>query len=252
MESDSVRTQNSQAGVQDNQALTRDWYRRYSDGKGHYRNSLLKNPEVLFQLFSYEASVISAVRHTKVNAETTLLLDVGCGAGGSTELFLRLGFVPSSIWGVDFLAERIAEASQKYGSVHFLCEDATQLSFPDSTFPLVSESTMFVQITDETLACRISKEMLRVTADGGHILICDWRDGRPGHPEYRGVSSSRLRRLFPDRARLEAVYRGTLVPPLGRFLSRRIPSLYFLGPCISSSACRSGRLCPQEMLGSMP
>ncbi len=97
MESETVRKESAQMDPNDGQAnedATRAWYRRYSDKKGRFRNDLLKNPEVQFQLFSYEASVINAIRHTDVDPETSLLLDAGCGAGGSTELFLRLVSFP--------------------------------------------------------------------------------------------------------------------------------------------------------------
>ena len=102
--------------------------------------------------------------------------------------------------------------------------------FEDNRFDLVLESTMFVQITDDDLAQRIAEEMLRVTKSGGFILLADWRYSKPGNTSYKGLSSARIKKLFHVDARssLHGVYRGALVPPLGRFISCRMPFLYFM------------------------
>jgi ubiquinone/menaquinone biosynthesis C-methylase UbiE len=113
--------------------------------------------------------------------------------------------------------------------IHFECADASRLSFPDCTFDIVQESTMFLQMTDDGLAKRIASEMVRVTKMGGHILLSDWRYSRPGTTEFKAVNKKRIAEMFSvgSETTVERVFPGTLIPPVGRFLSRHAPALYF-------------------------
>lgn len=61
---------------------TKEWYDQYYKRHGSDRNSLLRNPEVLFQTLAYDASVIRALRSIKVDPSHSRVLDVGCGEGG--------------------------------------------------------------------------------------------------------------------------------------------------------------------------
>jgi ubiquinone/menaquinone biosynthesis C-methylase UbiE len=143
--------------------------------------------------------------------------------------FLGLGFPPANLRGVDIIADRIQEARARLPGVRFDVADATALPFADASFDVVFESTMFVQITDETMATKIAAEMLRVTRPGGHVMLIDWRYSKPGNSNYLGVSPRRIRRLFdlPARGDLVHTSRGSLIPPVGRFLSKYLPALYF-------------------------
>jgi len=208
---------------------TREWYARYGQEKGHDRNDLLRNPGVLLQYLAYESSVISAVALTGLDPAGTTVLDVGCGTGSSLLLFLRIGIRPEHLVGLDIQDERIAEARRRLPALTIECGDASQSTYADGSFDIVSESTMFVQLTDEELAARIANEMLRVTRTGGYILLADWRYSRPGDARYAGLSPARIRRLFHvgTRTRVRGVARGSLIPPVGRFLSRFCRPLYF-------------------------
>jgi ubiquinone/menaquinone biosynthesis C-methylase UbiE len=209
---------------------TREWYKNYYSDKGSHRNDLLRNSEVLFQTIAYDASLVSALRSIKLDSTSALILDVGCGGGGSLLNFLRFGFIPSQLYGIDILEERILEARYKYPNINWISGDAINMRFADNTFDLVFESTMFVQITDDDLAKRIASEMLRVTKCGGYILLIDWRYSKPWEAAYRGLSIRRIKELFTtgSKCQIEGVFRGALVPPLGRFVSKRFPSGYFL------------------------
>lgn len=209
---------------------TREWYRQYNSRFGRERNDLLRNPGMLFQEMAYDACVIRAIRATGVNPRETSVLEVGCGGGASLHNFMRLGFVPEKLHGVDILEERIHDANKRYPNIEFRREDASRLSYQDASFDLVFESTMFTTLPDDELAGRIASEIIRVTRSGGWILLCDWRYDKPGHPEYRALSKSRLARLFGKKGtcRQVTLTHGALVPPLGRFLSAWAPSIYFL------------------------
>jgi hypothetical protein len=93
---------------------------------------------------------------------------------------------------------------------------------------------MFVQITDDNLALKIAKEMIRVTKSGGYVMLADWRYNKPGHPEYKGLSKKRLTNLFDlgHSCQLIETFKGSLIPPVGRFFSSRVRGMYFLSQAL--------------------
>ena len=205
-------------------------YESYYARHGADRNDLLTNSEVTFQTFAFDRANIRALKKLSLDRDTAKVLDVGCGAGASLLQFIRLGFRPENLTGVDNGEERIDAGRKQFPSVTFHCESAEQMSFADDWFDLTFESTMFMMLTSEDVAKRIASEMIRVTRPGGYIMLADWRYARPGSDLHRAVTAARISSLFGvgELTRIVTRERGALVPPLGRFLSRRAPSLYFV------------------------
>jgi SAM-dependent methyltransferase len=211
--------------------IREEWYRGYYAAKGPDRNSLLHNPEVLYQSLANEAALVNALQSIRPRPdEKARVLDVGCGSGGTLLNLLRLGFAPENLYGIDFQAERITKAKEKCPNIHFDHGDATQLEFPSESFDLVHEATMFIHSVDDDLSMKIAGEMMRVTKPGGHIVLCDWRYSKPGNPAYRAVTQKRIAELFQVGRQTSrcGIFAGPLLPPVGRFLSHRLPSAYFL------------------------
>jgi ubiquinone/menaquinone biosynthesis C-methylase UbiE len=204
-------------------------YDAYYEKHGANRNDLLTNPEVTFQTFAFDRANIRALQRLALDREQARVLDVGCGTGSSLIQFLRLGFHPAKLAGVDSSAERIAQARATFPNVDFRCESAESLSFDESIFDVVFESTLFMMLTSEDIARRIAGEMLRVTRSGGYLMLADWRYAEPRSTDHRAMSSKRIASLFGvgQISDVVARERGALVPPLGRLLSRRAPSIYF-------------------------
>jgi len=204
-------------------------YEEYYRKHGSARNDLLHNPEVIFQMFALERANIRALSRLELNPADAKVLDVGCGTGASLFQFVRLGFRPENLSGVDASAERIAEARKRILSADFRCESADAMSYEAAAFDLVFESTLFMMLTSDEEARRIAAEMLRVARPGGYLMLADWRYAEPRSKTHKAVSTKRIRGLFDVGGATEIVtrVRGALIPPLGRFLSRRAPALYF-------------------------
>jgi len=210
---------------------TDDIYKEYHNRKGgKIRNDLLRNPEVLFQSLAYDRAIISSFASTNLDTETAKILDVGCGKGGSVINLIRLGFSPHNLYGIDVLKDSIAEAKIKFPNINWLHGDASQIRFEDNFFDCVMESTMFLQMIDDELSGKIAKEMIRVTKRGGYILLIDWRYSHPFRKEYKGLSKKRIAKLFDvgTKTSVFKIHKGALVPPIGRFISKNIPSVYFV------------------------
>jgi SAM-dependent methyltransferase len=225
-----ARVKPSLASMKTLQVSTAEYYNQYSARKGVDRNNLLRNPEVLFQIFARDAALIRGLRWIDPDPESARVLDVGCGYGDSLWPFLRLGFEPSNLFGVDIQEDRIRKARMTNPLVNFECVDATSLDFPDETFDIAMETMMFLQLTDDRIARRIASEMIRVTKPGGRLLLSDWRYSEPRNDEFKGVSRERIRDLYQvgKRTRVCKSFRGSLVPPIGRILSRYLPASYFV------------------------
>jgi ubiquinone/menaquinone biosynthesis C-methylase UbiE len=158
------------------------------------------------------------------------VLDVGCGSGASLLQFMRLGFDPANLSGIDMSEERIAEARARLAGVNFKVADARFIPEADGSIDLVFESTMLGTLDDPDLLHAIARDMLRVTRPGGFIMLCDWRYSRKGSGVKTSINPAVIAKLFDVGRATEVVSRarGALVPPLGRRLSRFAPSLYFL------------------------
>lgn len=219
----------AESAVASSLADTRDLYADYYAKKGVDRNSLLQNPSVLFQVLAQDAAIIRGLRSGGLDPQSARVLDVGCGDGASLWLLMRLGFEAGNLHGVDLLDSRIASARARHPLIHFDCADATRLPFEDGSFDLVMESTMFIHATDEELARKIAAEMIRVTKPGGTLLISDWRYAKPRNRHYCAVTKKRLAGLFQTGVltKIHERYRGSLLPPVGRFFSRHSAWSYF-------------------------
>lgn len=209
-------------------AQTAEWYRDYYSRKGSSRNDLLADAGVLFQTFAYQKSIVEALR-TLPLSRGWKVLDVGCGAGGSLVQFLSYGFAPSCLYGIDIDAERIRAGRERLPGVSFVCGDASRTGFDSSSFDMVMESTMFIQLVDDDLSQRVANEMLRVAKPSGYIVLVDWRYSYR-HPEYKAVSRKRITDLFGvgTKTRIHCRKHGAVIPPVGRLLSRYLAPLYFV------------------------
>jgi ubiquinone/menaquinone biosynthesis C-methylase UbiE len=218
------------AGPENLKVATEQYYIGYDARKGEGRNDLLSNPQVLFQFLAAEAALVRALRSVEANAEKAKVLDVGCGKGASLMSLLRMGFSPANLHGIDIRPEQVAFARKWFPLSPIQCADASRMEFGDDTFDILHASAMFLQVPDETLSGRIAAEMVRVAKPGGHILVSDWRYSKPGSSEFKAMDKKRIARLFSvgSQTTVEGAFPGPLVPPVGRFFSEYLPSLYFM------------------------
>jgi SAM-dependent methyltransferase len=209
---------------------SKEVYPEYYAKLGEDRNDLLRNPEVLFQSFAIERANIAALRSLPIDKSSAKILDVGCGAGSGLLQFVKLGFNPANLSGLDLSEERITQARALLPGIDAQVGDASRMPFADESYDLVFESTMLGTLETQSLLRSIAHEMIRVTRRGGYIMLADWRYSRRGSGVKTSISKAKIAELFDVGTSTEVLCRkrGALVPPLGRRLSRLAPSLYFL------------------------
>ena len=117
------------------------------------------------------------------------ILDLAAGTGASSVSFARSG---AEVVAADFSPGMIAEGRRRHGhvpNVTFVEADAMALPFADGEFDVVTISFGLRNVNDPKKALA---EMLRVTAPGGMLLVCEF-----SHPQNPAFAS--LYRFYNDR-----------------------------------------------------
>lgn len=153
------------------------------------------------------------------------LVDVGCGYGGHLLDFLRVGFAPEHLTGVELLAERVEGARRKLpAAVQLHHGDASTAGLAAGSQDLVFQSVVFSSLLDDRFQQVLADRMWSWLKPGGAVLWYDFTLNNPHNSDVRGVPLARVRELFPA-GRLDA-RRVTLAPPLARIVCAWHPSLY--------------------------
>ena len=117
------------------------------------------------------------------------ILDLAAGTGASSVALARSG---AEVTAGDFSPGMISEGRRRHGhvpNVTFVQADAMALPFADDSFDAVTISFGLRNVNDPRLALR---EMLRVTAPGGRLVVCEF--SHPQNPAFEG-----LYRFYNDR-----------------------------------------------------
>src|SRR5262245_9561513 len=141
------------------------------------------------------------VRTGHLELASVRLLEVGCGSGSNLLEFLRLGFRPEHLQGIELLPESVALARRMLPrGIEILAGDATDSagrSIDEASQDIVYQSTVFSSLLDDAFQRRLADAMWRWVRPGGGVLWYDFTVNNPQNPDVRGVPLSRVRELFP-------------------------------------------------------
>lgn len=204
----------------------------YAKREGNIFYSWL-DPSLVFLTQERERRILVSLKQLGfISLDTVNVLEIGCGTGFWLREFIKWGFRPERITGVDLLSDRVSIARHLCPEgVRIECGSATQLKFPDGCFDLVLQSTVFSSVLDPSVRQQIASEMLRVVKADGALLWYDFHVNNPRNPDVQGMNKREIFRLFPD-CRIE-LQRITLAPPLARLLAP-----YSLLTCFILERCR--------------
>jgi ubiquinone/menaquinone biosynthesis C-methylase UbiE len=177
------------------------------------------NPAYLFMVQDREKHFLKLLSgYESVPLENKKILEIGCGNGDLLRDFIKWGARPQNITGIDLLPERVAEAIELCPKLMEIRRgNAARLEFPNETFDLVMQSTVFTSVLDIHLKTQMATEMCRVLKHDGLILWYDFHMSNPSNPDVKGVQSREIKALFPRcEIRLQRI---TLAPPLTRLLA---------------------------------
>lgn len=184
-------------------------------------------PHVWMMRQEKERALVRWIRRCGLAPPSTRLLEIGCGRGRNLQDFLRLGFRPENLAGVELLPESARAARRLLPAAIAIYEgNALELDFAPASFQVVCQFTVFTSILDARFQEELARRMWSWAAPGGGVLWYDFTWDNPRNPDVEGVPPGRVRELFPH-GRL-ASRRVTLAPPLARAVTRLHPALYTL------------------------
>jgi SAM-dependent methyltransferase len=195
---------------------------RKSGGPGRY--SLLQ-PDVWQLVQERQRAYLSGFLQRGLQPEHCRLLELGCGAGGNLLEFLRAGFQPAHLQGIELQPQRFECARARLPAALALhLGDATAVDIPAQSQDIVFQATVFSSVLDPQAQQALAQAMWRWLRPGGWVLWYDFTYNNPRNPQVRGLPLRRVRELFPH-GKLQA-QRLTLAPPLARPLCALSPALY--------------------------
>jgi ubiquinone/menaquinone biosynthesis C-methylase UbiE len=96
------------------------------------------------------------------------VLDAGCGAGIPVAQILSQHF---SVIGVDFSTAQLELARKNVPQAEFLCQDMTDLKFPDSSFDAICSYYAIIHVPREEHLTLI-RNFYRMLKSSGYALLC--------------------------------------------------------------------------------
>lgn len=153
------------------------------------------------------------------------LTDIGCGGGAKLLEFLRFGFAPQNLCGIELLPERATAARQILPAALVVYEgDANSANITPASQDVVFQSVVFSSLLDDGFQHELARRMWQWVKPGGGVLWYDFIYNNPANPDVRGVPVKRVQKLFPEGKMI--VRRVTLAPPISRRVCRIHPYAY--------------------------
>lgn len=150
--------------------------------------------------------------------EDKSILEIGCATGAWLLQFIRWGARPERLAGIDLRPDAVARARERLpAGARVEVANAAALPFPDGSFDLVLQATVFTSVLDDAVRRKIASEMLRVLKPGGMIMWYDFDVTNPRNPDVRRVTKREIFQLFAG-CRID-LRRVSLAPPLIRWLA---------------------------------
>lgn len=169
---------------------------------------------LFFHCQTIRKAIATLVREGSFPLEGRVIADIGCGRGAWLTQFVQWGARPADLCGIDLDEDRVQVARERIASGDLRTGDASRLPWPNATFDLETQFTLFTSVLDMEVKRQIASEMLRVLKPGGLILWYDFRYNNPRNPNVRGIGAKEICSLFPGC--VVGLEKVTLAPPIAR------------------------------------
>ena len=159
--------------------LVEERYARRMNAK-HDRYNML-NPSVWQGVLERHRKILRIFgRFLEKPVAMTSVLEIGCGAGGNLLELLRMGFSPDLLIGNELLPERMNAAQKVLPSTcNLMAGDALMLNFPEPSFDIVYQSTVFSSLLDDDFQSKLASKMWSWVKPGGGVLWYDFTYNNP-------------------------------------------------------------------------
>ncbi|MGQ9706533.1 MAG: class I SAM-dependent methyltransferase [bacterium] len=172
----------------------------------------------LYLMNERERILIKAMSNLGLNDKGPQIsvLDVGCGTGNNLADFIKYGFLPQNLFGIDINKNQLKGTYRLHSNLNIITADARYMPFASNTFDVCLSFDLFAVI-EPSKRKTIADEIIRVLKPGGVLLWFDLRL-KSNNPNVWAVPINDIRKLFKGFT----IYLKSigLVPPLARHLSR--------------------------------
>lgn len=97
----------------------------------------------------------------------TKLIEVGCGAGGNLLEFLRFGYQPDNLLGIELLEDSVSKANKVLPSGLVQLGDALSANIPCTSYDIVYQSVVFSSLLDDAFQQALANKMWSWAKPGG-------------------------------------------------------------------------------------
>jgi SAM-dependent methyltransferase len=147
-------------------------YQRLEPGETDAWNPVRSNFELVHRLCLLHAAT-TALRLAPVPIHELSVLDLGCGNGRSTRMYLDLGLRPEQLNGLDVRPGAIELARKLNRSIRFEVYGGQEIPFADETFTWTQLSTVVSSIKEPRHRREIVDQIRRKTRPGGCVFYFD-------------------------------------------------------------------------------
>jgi SAM-dependent methyltransferase len=150
-------------------------YARMEPGETDTWNPVCNETELGYRL-TFLFALTKCLELCEIPLRQLRVLDVGCGNGRSTRLYLDLGLSPDQLTGLDLRPGAIALARKLNPAVDFRTYDGYAIDFPAPSFNWVQFSTVFSSVADHGHRAHLVAEACKQLQSGGYLFYLDlWR-----------------------------------------------------------------------------
>ncbi len=155
-------------------------------------NPIVRERELIHRIVLYE-QVCRALRRSPTPPPELRVMDVGCGTGRSTRMYLDFGVEPERLMGVDLRPGALELARRSHPGIRFEHCDGERLPADDGALDWVSLCTVLSSVAGAEARAHLFSEIARVLAPGGCLFYWD-RDQAHG---FAGGDPLLPERLLP-------------------------------------------------------
>lgn len=149
-----------------------DDYARLEPGESDTWNPLTR-PVELEHRVELLRRLAEALRVAGRDVDALRVLDVGCGNGRSTRMYLELGLLPEQLTGIDLREGALSLARKLHGGVRFLLDEGAGWPLPERSVDFVSLCTVLSSVREPDDRRELASRIARVLPPGGHLFFWD-------------------------------------------------------------------------------
>jgi len=192
-------------------------------------NPLVRELELIHRLVLYDL-LCNALRVAPRPVPSLRVLDLGCGNGRSTRVYLDFGIPPQQLVGLDLRPASIAQAKASHPTIRFEVTDGERLPLSDGSVDWVGLCTVLSSVGPAGRA-HMAAEVDRVLSPGGCVFWWD-RDTAHGFAGGAPIDPDMLFAGYATRYREHVVVYGRIerLLPSGRVGRLLAPILRRIGP----------------------